>query len=150
MNFRRVWPWKIFELGYILSYIYISFWGACSNMVLCTQTPLSWFYSTWLVPKPFTSLVPRSLNVQCWVPYYPAYKYMWLQQEQLIFCNFSSWKCDGYKHIYLCWTIIIKGLLETCYSMISRPNKTRGCKLNLSYLNNLSKFCLEFGISDTQ
>ena len=33
-------------------------------------------------------------------------------------------------------TIIKKRILETCYSMISRPNKTKGCKLNFSYLNN--------------
>ena len=39
-----------------------------------------------------------------------------------------------------------KRMLETCYRRISRPNKTKVCKLNLSYLYDFSKYCLEFGI----
>ena len=33
-----------------------------------------------------------------------------------------------------------KRILEACYSMISRPNKTKVCKHDLLYLNDLSKF----------
>ena len=43
----------------------------------------------------------------------------------------------------LCPTIFKKRILETCYSLISCPNKTKGCKLNLLCLNDLSKFCLK-------
>ena len=46
-------------------------------------------------------------------------------------------------------TIIKKHILKTRYSMITRPNKRKLCKLDFSYNNNLNKFRLEFGISDT-
>ena len=49
----------------------------------------------------------------------------------------------------LCSTIIIKGILGNCYSMIHRQNKIKVCKLNLQYLTNLSKFYSIFSISDT-
>ena len=40
----------------------------------------------------------------------------------------------------LCPTITKKHILEACYIIISRPNKTKVCKFNLSYLNDMSKF----------
>ena len=82
--------------------------------------------------------------------------------------NFSLWKSDGYKHMCRCPTIIKKMFIRTCValiqesysslisirifpgksclalttstSIISRPNKTKLCKQNLSYFNHLSKY----------
>ena len=65
------------------------------------------------------------------LPYFPAYKHMCLYQGQLRFCNFSSLKSDGYKHMCLCPVIIKNSILETCYSMINRLNKTQVSKLNI-------------------
>ena len=53
---------------------------------------------------------------------------------------FSFQKSDGYEHMCLCPNIMIKSILETCYSSTSRQNKTKVCKLNLWYLINLNKF----------
>ena len=58
------------------------------------------------------------------LPYYPAYKHMCFWQGRLKFSNFSLGKNDGYKHMRLSLTIIIKRIFETLYSMISHPNTT--------------------------
>ena len=48
----------------------------------------------------------------------------------------------------LCLTVIKNRLLETWHSMISNPNKTKVCKLSISYFYDFSKYCIEFGTLD--
>ena len=56
------------------------------------------------------------------------------------FAIFHREKARDIKHMRFCPTITKKRVLETCYSMISRPKKTKLCKHNLSSFNHLSKY----------